>query len=88
MVEHCDFDEQVTTEDGAQRPDMVVYLPGSKVIVVDSKVPLQAFLDANEATDEATKRSHLDRHARQLRAHVDALATKAYWRQLPSHQSS
>ena len=83
MVEHCDFEQQVPalTEDGLQRPDMVVYLPGSKVVVVDAKVPLQAFLDANEATDEGTRRSHLERHARQLRTHVDLLASKAYWQQ-------
>jgi DNA recombination protein RmuC len=81
MVEHCDFEVQVpaTTEDGRQRPDMVVHLPGSKLVIVDAKVPLQAFLDANDATDEATRRSHLVNHARQLRAHVDLLASKAYW---------
>jgi len=83
MVEHCDFEEQVpaNTEDGRQRPDMVVHLPGSKLIIVDAKVPLQAFLDANDATEEATRRSHLANHARQVRAHVDLLASKAYWQQ-------
>lgn len=83
MVEHCDFEEQVSTstEDGHQRPDMVVHLPGSKLVVVDAKVPLQAFLDANEATDETVRRSHLANHARQLRVHVDLLANKAYWQQ-------
>ena len=83
MLEHCDFDEQVTasTEDGRLRPDMVVHLPGSRSVVVDAKVPLQAFLDANEATDEPTRRMHLASHARQLRTHVDALSKKAYWQQ-------
>ena len=82
MVEHCDFDDQVTTagEEGRARPDMVVHLPGAKQVVVDSKVPLQAFLDAVDATDEAARKAHLASHARQLRAHVDSLAKKAYWR--------
>ena len=83
MVEHCDFDEQVTVEgdDGRLRPDLVVRLPGGKRVVVDAKVPLQAFLDANDATDEETRRAHLDSHARHLRSHVDALAKKEYWQQ-------
>lgn len=83
MLEHCDFNEQVTADgvDGRIRPDMVVHLAGDKHVVVDAKVPLQAFLDANEATDEETRKAHLVIHARQLRAHVDALAKKAYWQQ-------
>ena len=83
MVEHCDFDEQVTVDgdDRRLRPDLIVHLPGAKRVVVDAKVPLQAFLDANDATDEDARRAHLDSHARQLRAHVDALAKKEYWQQ-------
>src|SRR6202035_1990556 len=83
MVEHCDFEQQVTTDgtDGRLRPDMVVTLPGSRHVVVDAKVPLQAFLDANDATDEAARRGHLVVHARQLRTHVDSLSKKAYWDQ-------
>ena len=83
MVEHCDFEEQVTaaTDDGRLRPDLVVRLPGAKQVVVDAKVPLQAFLEASEAVDEATRRLQLGAHARHLRAHVDALAKKAYWQQ-------
>ena len=83
MVEHCDFEQQVTTDgaDGRQRPDMVVTLPGARHVVVDAKVPLQAFLDANDATDEADRRAQLLAHARQLRAHVDSLSKKAYWEQ-------
>ena len=83
MVAHCDFDEQVTatTDDGRMRPDMVVHLPGARCVVVDAKVPLQAFLDATEATDEETRRAHLEAHARQLRTHVDALTKKGYWQQ-------
>jgi DNA recombination protein RmuC len=83
MVEHCDFEQQVSAEgaDGRLRPDMVVNLPGARHVVVDAKVPLQAFLDANDATDEGIRRSHLVAHARQLRAHVDSLSKKAYWDQ-------
>ncbi len=81
MLEHCDFEEQVSTDAGESRgrPDMIVHLPGAKRVVVDAKVPLQAFLDANEATDEEARRAHLKTHARQLRTHVDSLAKKAYW---------
>jgi len=83
MLEHCDFEEQVTTDgsDGRMRPDMVVHLPGAKQVVVDAKVPLQAFLDANDAASDEDRRRHMQAHARHLRTHVDALAKKAYWRQ-------
>jgi DNA recombination protein RmuC len=83
MVEHCDFEQQVTTEgaDGRLRPDMVVTLPGGRHVVVDAKVPLQAFLDANDADEEEDRRAHLVVHARHLRTHVDALSKKAYWEQ-------
>jgi DNA recombination protein RmuC len=83
MLEHCDFEEQVSAQalDGPLRPDLVVRLPGAKQVVVDAKVPLQAFLDANEAVDDESRRSHLQAHARQLRAHVDSLSKKAYWQQ-------
>lgn len=63
------------------RPDLVVHLAGEKQVVVDSKVPLDAFLDAVESDDPAEQRTHTNRHARQFRTHVDALAGKAYWRQ-------
>lgn len=83
MLEHCDFDEQVHTqgEEGRLRPDMVVHLPGAKRVVVDAKVPMQAFLDATDASDEPTRKTHLVSHARQLRAHIDALSKKSYWQQ-------
>jgi DNA recombination protein RmuC len=83
MLEHCDFDEQVHVvgDEGRLRPDMVVHLPGAKQVVVDAKVPLQAFLDATDATDETARKAHLVGHARQLRAHIDALSKKAYWQQ-------
>ncbi len=82
MLEHCDFDEQVTSdaEGGRVRPDMVVHLPGGKNVAVDAKVPMQAFLDANEAEEESLRRSHLANHGRQMKSHVDALAKKEYWK--------
>jgi DNA recombination protein RmuC len=84
MLEHCDFDEQVTTDadGGRMRPDMVVHLPGGKNVVVDAKVPMQAFLNANDADDEAVRRTHLASHGRQMKAHVDALSKKEYWKRV------
>lgn len=75
MVEHCDFSEQVhhRTDDGDLRPDLVVRLTGGRSVVVDAKVPLAAHLDAL-ATDDP------DEQPAQVRAHVDQLGAKAYWR--------
>ena len=87
MLEHVDFDTQrtVTGDDGErQRPDLVVNLPGGKHVVVDAKAPLAAYLDATAAADEATRDERMRAHARQLRSHVDVLAGKQYWRQLPA----
>jgi DNA recombination protein RmuC len=83
MVAHCDFSEQVstTTEEGRLRPDVVVHMPGGAQVVVDAKVPLDAFLRAAEADDEDERRVQLVAHARQLRTHVDQLAKKQYWNQ-------
>lgn len=79
MGPHCDFEEQAATRDGSQRPDMVVRLAGGKNIVVDSKVPLSAYLDAVEAGREESAEERLRAHSRHLRTHVDQLAAKAYW---------
>ncbi len=86
MVARCDFDEQVSVrnDDGLLRPDLVVNLAGGKHVVVDAKVPLDAFLDATSTDLDDERDAHLVRHARQLRQHVDVLAGKAYWRSLPS----
>ena len=83
MSPHCDFDEQVSiaTEDGLQRPDMTIRLPGRRTIVVDSKVPLAAYMDAAEGKDEAARLAALARHAQDVRKHVQALSRKAYWDQ-------
>jgi DNA recombination protein RmuC len=88
MVEHCDFVEQQTTTDDegrVLRPDVVVRLPGGKHIVVDSKVPLVAYLDAfRETASEDERVARLGDHARHVREHVLRLGQKAYWRQLPA----
>jgi DNA recombination protein RmuC len=84
MVAHCDFVEQSTipAEGGQLRPDMLVRLPGGKLVVVDSKVPLDAYLSALEASGEDERELHLGRHARQTREHIAKLAGKGYQRQL------
>lgn len=83
MLARCDFEEQVSAvsqHDVTVRPDVVVHLPGEKVLVLDSKAPLGAFLQAQADGITAGERTGLLRqHARALRGHVDALAAKAYW---------
>lgn len=84
MLEHCDFVAQQGARDAEGdllRPDVVVRIPGGKSVVVDAKVPLGAYLDAFETTDEDERRARLAAHARQVRDHVGKLAAKAYWRQ-------
>lgn len=83
MIEHCDFETQVTvqSEDGLLRPDVIVNMPGGKTVVVDAKVPMEAFLEAQEATDEDVREEHLRKHATQVRRHVDALRAKSYQQQ-------
>lgn len=83
MVEHCDFTEQEHTDspDGALRPDMIVHLAEGRQLVVDVKTPLDAYLAAVEAPDDATREAALQRHARKVRERVRALAAKAYWSQ-------
>lgn len=83
MVEYCDFFQQetVTTEDGRQRPDMIIRLPGDKNIVIDSKAPLQAYLEALEAPDDTIRSVKLKEHARHVRNHLTSLGSKAYWDQ-------
>ena len=83
MLEYCDFETQVTmaTDSGVQRPDMVVRLPGGSSIVVDAKAPLEGYLAAMDAPDDASRLAALDRHAKQLRGHINALSERAYWRQ-------
>ncbi len=84
MIDHCDFVEQSTmhTADGDLRPDMLVRLPGGKVVVVDSKVPLDAYLSALECEEGSERELHSARHARQTRDHITRLASKGYQRHL------
>ena len=86
MVEHCDFEEQPTIvgDDGRYRPDMVVHMPGNLSVPVDSKVPLDAYLDAVEAKTDEGRNSSLTLHAKHVRSHVDQLSSKAYWDKLDS----
>lgn len=80
MVAYCDFKEQpsVQTADGRLRPDLVVKLPGDRIIVVDAKVPLEAYLETIEAEDEETRRRESLRHVSQLKEHIRKLGAKAY----------
>jgi DNA recombination protein RmuC len=81
MSEFCDFEMQQTfeAEDGKRlRPDMVVRLPNKRVIAVDSKAPIDAFLEAAGESDEARRKTLIDQHARNLRKHIDALSRKEY----------
>ncbi|AOV18137.1 DNA polymerase V [Acidihalobacter aeolianus] len=83
MLEHCDFEEQVSqdTENGRLRPDMIVNLPGGRRIVVDAKAPVDAYLNAVEAADEAARDAALTRHAQQVRTHIGQLGRKSYFEQ-------
>jgi DNA recombination protein RmuC len=83
MVEHCDFQEQVHTASEGQiiRPDMIVRMPDRRELVVDVKTPLDAYLEAVEAKDDAQRKLGLERHAKNVHAHIRMLASKAYWDQ-------
>ncbi|MBI4353279.1 MAG: DNA recombination protein RmuC [Candidatus Omnitrophica bacterium] len=85
MSEHCDYTEQasVSTEDGRFRPDMMVHLPAGRQIVVDSKISLDAYLDALASQAEEERKGFLAKHAQQVRKHMRALAGKNYWEQFP-----
>jgi DNA recombination protein RmuC len=86
MLEHCDFETQahVRTLDGGLRPDLVVRLPGSKTVVVDSKFAGQAYLESLSARDDEERVTKLRDHARQVREHVAKLSGKSYWSQFDS----
>lgn len=81
MVEHCDFfeQEQVATEQGRMRPDMVIRLPDKRDIIVDVKTPLDAYLNATEASDDDRREQFMAQHARNVRERVRELSAKAYW---------
>lgn len=81
MLQYCDFVEQetVVTEDGRIRPDLIVRLPGNRTIVVDAKVPFDAFYESISTTDEDIRSARLKDHARLVRVHIGALSKKSYW---------
>src|SRR6185369_13676145 len=81
MLQYCDFVEQetVATEEIRIRPDMIVRLPGNRTIVVDSKVPFDAFYESISTTDDEVRAARLNDHARLVRAHITALSRKSYW---------
>ncbi|MBR7621617.1 DNA recombination protein RmuC [Phenylobacterium sp. 20VBR1] len=78
-----DFDEQTSTDtdEGRRRPDVTVRLPGGAVFVIDAKCSLNAFLDAQDATDDAIREACYVRHAQSVRAHMIGLSGKTYWDQ-------
>src|SRR5215470_9193880 len=84
MLQYCDFVEQetVATEESRIRPDLIVKLPGNRTIVVDSKVPFDAFYESISTTDEEVRASRLKDHARLVRTHIQSLSRKSYWESL------
>jgi DNA recombination protein RmuC len=85
LTQRVDFVEQAShdSEGGKLRPDVIIRLPGGRVIVVDSKVALSGYMDAMDATDEATREAYLRKHALELKTHVKQLASKDYWKHVP-----
>ena len=86
MSDHCDFREQVqipTENATSDRPDVIVYMPGNRNIVVDAKTPLNAYLESVESETYDDREKALERHADQVRARARELSQKAYWRSLP-----
>ena len=84
MIDYCDFTEKEssTTDEGARvTPDLIIRLPNGKTLVVDSKVPIEAYLQSVDTEDEAAREIKLRDHARQVRDHVKALGRKRYWEQ-------
>ena len=86
MVEHCDFIEQAhtQTDDGPQRPDMIVRMPAGREVVVDVKTPLDAYLSAIEAENDELQQHYLQAHTTNVRKRISELASKNYWTQFPN----
>jgi DNA recombination protein RmuC len=86
LTHQCDFEEKVSTntESGRQTPDLIVKLPGDATVVVDAKVPIDGYLNASEAENDADRQQALIAHARQVRDHMRALGSKEYWKQFPT----
>ncbi|WP_068076884.1 DNA recombination protein RmuC [Novosphingobium lentum] len=80
LAEHTDFvtEHSIDTDEGRLRPDAIVRVPGNKLLVIDAKVSLNAYQEAYEAQDDASRKVHLDAHAASMRNHIQTLATKSY----------
>jgi DNA recombination protein RmuC len=80
LINYCDFDQQVHvgTDEGAYRPDCVITIPGSRRLIVDSKAPIESYLDALKVTDETLREAALNEHLRKVRSHIDLLSKKDY----------
>lgn len=81
LQKHIDFETQVSVGEG-ERPDLIIYLPNKRCIVVDAKAPMDAYSMALKAADEQERRRHLETHARSLRERIRTLGRKEYWRAL------
>jgi DNA recombination protein RmuC len=84
MLAQCDFEEKASAASEAgfrQTPDLVVRLPGGATIVVDAKVPIQAYRAAVNARTDADREELLGAHTRQVREHMKSLGAKEYWKQ-------
>ncbi len=79
MIRHVDFQEQV--HEGGQRPDMLIHMPNERDIPVDAKTTLEDYMQAIDATDEASRKQHLKNHAKAMRARIQSLGNKEYWKQ-------
>ena len=86
LISYCDFDEQVNfgTDDGRFRPDCVITIPGSRRLIIDSKAPIESYLDALQASSEAQQEKALSEHLKKVRSHIDQLSKKDYSKQLSS----
>jgi DNA recombination protein RmuC len=89
LTGHFDFLEQMSldTDEGRRRPDVIVKLPGNALFAIDAKCSLNAFLDAQDAVDDAARDAALQRHVQSLKAHVAGLSAKAYWDQFKTARS-
>ena len=81
MLQYCDFVEQetVVTSDGRIRPDVIIRLPGNRTIVIDAKVPFDAFYESIATKDDVVRSARLKDHARLVRTHIGNLSKKSYW---------
>jgi len=81
MIEHCDFIEQgfEVSEGIRKKPDLIVKLPGDRQVIIDAKVPLEAYLEGVDQANEGVQQEKFKHHARQLKEHINLLGKKNYW---------